>query len=164
MKIARVVPIHKAGPKFEKENYRPISTLHFLSKVFERLVHGRLLKFFNKYDVLYTNQYGFLKNKSTTDAILKYSDFCYDNFNNGGYMTTVFLDFSKAFDTIDHQIMVDKLECYGIRGQMNLWFQSYLGDRSQFVEIGGLQSSRSCLLYTSPSPRDKRQSRMPSSA
>ena len=82
LKVARVVPIHKSGSKTEIKNYRPISTLPFIGKLFERLIHSRLYSFFEKYEVFYENQYGFLKNKSTTDAILSFVDQCYSNFDN----------------------------------------------------------------------------------
>jgi len=142
MKVARLVPIHKSGPRVDKENYRPISTLPFLSKVYERLIHARLMKYFLKYNLLYSDQYGFLKNKSTTDAILRFTDCCYSNFNRKEFLISVFLDFSRAFDTIDHVILCRKLEQYGVRGSMNSLFKSYLGGRLQYVDIGG-SSSRS---------------------
>ena len=141
MKIGRIIPLHKSGVKTVKSNYRPISTLPFLSKVYERVIHTRLLKFLTKFGVLYPDQYGFLKNKSTTDAILKFSDCCYANFNDKNFLISVFLDFSRAFDTIDHDIMCRKLERCGVRGSMNEWFKSYFRGRSQYVEVAGTRSS-----------------------
>ena len=140
LKVARVVPIHKSGTKTEIKNYRPISTLPFIGKLFERLIHSRLYSFFDKYEVFYENQYGFLKNKSTTDAILRFVDQCYSNFDNKTHLISIFLDFSKAFDTVDHEILFKKLECYGIRGHVLNWIRSYLSDRFQYVEISGIKS------------------------
>lgn len=150
MKIARVVPIHKSGSRSMKSNYRPISTLPFLSKVFERLIHGRLLKFFNKYKVLYSDQYGFLKNRSTTDAILKFTDCCCSSLNEGSYLMSIFLDFSKAFDTIEHSILIRKLEYSGIRGFMLEWFRSYLTGRTQYVDICGNSSRKAHITCSVP--------------
>ena len=96
LKIARVVPIHKSGSKMEVKNYRPISTLPFVGKLFERLIHSRLYTFLDKYKVFYENQYGFLKNKSTTDAILKFTDECFTNFNEKTHLISIFLDFFKG--------------------------------------------------------------------
>ena len=150
MKKARVIPIYKAGSKSEVSNYRPISTLPFLSKVYERIMHNRLLKFFLKHNVLYEDQHGFLPTKSTTDAILKFTDHCYSSLNKGQYLTSVFLDFSKAFDTVVHSILCRKLEKYGIRGTSNKWFQSYLKNRTQFVEINDVQSPLSSINCSVP--------------
>ena len=96
-----------------------------------------------KYNILYENQFGFQKHKSTSDAILKFTDFCYSAINNQEVTLSVFLDFSKAFDTIDHDILLKKLELYGIRGHMNSWFKSYLSNRRQYVEINEFRSPES---------------------
>jgi len=146
-KIARVIPLFKSGSKLHLVNYRPISLLPFLSKVIERLVHVRMTSFLDKYNVLYSDQFGFTKGKSTCDAILKFTELCYRAFNNRKFLLSVFLDFSKAFDTIDQNILIAKLECYGFRGFMLDWFRSYICNRQQFVDIAGSHSSTVTLNY-----------------
>ena len=146
MKTARVVPIHKAGSKFKVNNYRPISTLQFLSKVIENLIHARITNFFERYNLFLKNQFGFLKKRSTNDAVLEFTEFCYSALNEKKLTATVLLDFSKAFDTIDHNILVKKLECYGIRGKSNEWFCSYLANRRQYVEINDNKSITSTII------------------
>ena len=110
LKTARVIPIHKAGSKLKVNNYRPISTLQFLSKVIEKLIHARITNFFDRFNLFFKNQFGFLKKRSTNDAILEFTEFCYSALNEKKFTATTLLDFSKAFDTIDHNILVKKLE------------------------------------------------------
>ena len=141
LKVAKIVPIYKSGTKTDKNNYRPIALLPTLSKVFEKLIHKRVTSFLTKFDLLYSDQYGFQSKKSTTDAILKFTDKCYDALNNKKALISVYIDFSKAFDTVDHVILLKKLEIYGFRGAILGWFQSYLSARHQYVEMKGSKSS-----------------------
>ena len=141
LKVARIVPIHKSGPKSNKKNYRPISILPTLSKIFEKAIHKRITNFFVKFNLLYSDQYGFQSKKSTTDAIIKFTDQCYDIIDNKEKLLSIYLDFSKAFDTVDHKILCKKLERYGIRGHINKWFESYLEKREQYVQISDQKSS-----------------------
>ena len=145
LKTARVIPIHKAGSKLKVNNYRPISTLQFLSKVIEKLIHARITNFFDRFNLFFKNQFGFLKKRSTNDAILEFTEFCYSALNEKKFTATALLDFSKAFDTIDHNILVKKLECYGIRGKSNEWFCLYLANRKQYVEINDKKSITSTI-------------------
>ena len=140
LKVARIVPIHKAGPKSDKKNYRPISILPTLSKIFEKAMHKRITNFFVKFNLLYNDQYGFQSKKNTTDAIIKFTDQCYDILDSKEQLLSIYLDFSKAFDTVDHKILCKKLERYGIRGQINKWFESYLDKREQYVQISDKKS------------------------
>jgi hypothetical protein len=141
LKVARVIPIFKAGRRDIIANYRPISTLHFLSKVFEKIVFNRMVAFFNKFDVISAHQFGFRRGRSTGDALLRYTDAIYEALNCGKSVVSVLLDLSKAFDTVDHDILLNKLSKVGIRGCSLQWFKSYLTNRVQYVEVNGTQST-----------------------
>ena len=116
MKLAIVKPLYKGKSKLEISNYRPISLLPVISKILEKIVNCRLVKFFKKYNVLYEGQYGFRKNRSTLDAILDLTGNIVDGFDKGMYTIALFLDMSKAFDSIKHETLFKKMELYGIRG------------------------------------------------
>ena len=141
LKVAKVVPIYKSGESQQIKNYRPVSVLSVFSKLFEKIMHNRLAKFLDKNNVLYNYQFGFRKGYSTSLALISLVDKISVALNDGKYMLGMFLDFSKAFDTVNHEILCDKLECYGIRGVALQWFQSYLSNRSQYVMFDGAQSS-----------------------
>ena len=108
LKIGRVVPLFKEGDKTNILNYRPISTLTIYSKIFEKLVHKRMVSFISRYNIIKPNQFGFQSNKSTSDAILDFLQNIYDSFNNNKRYLSIYLDFSKAFDTIFHVTLLKK--------------------------------------------------------
>ena len=136
LKVALIIPIYKSGSKLEVTNYRPISILPFFSKIIEKIMHKRLMSFLENNNTLYKHQYGFQKNKNTSHAVLDlYADLI-NAIDNKKIACSVFLDFAKAFDTVNHAILLKKLEYYGIRGISNNWFKSYLSNRSQKVKIG----------------------------
>jgi len=143
LKLARVTPIFKSGDATVPSNYRPISILTDLSKVFEKLMYKQLSGFLKSFDVLTACQFGFQQNSSTSDALLEYLDHVYMNLNVKRSVVSVLLDFSKAFDTVRHDILVDKLYHVGIRGGVLNWFNSYLSDRRQYVSINNCNSSHS---------------------
>jgi hypothetical protein len=116
-KQARVIPIHKSGSRNDVSKYRPISTIKFVSKVFEKIMYKRVSKYCEKYSIITNNQFGFRKGRCTVDAVLKFTDQVYDTFNSGKYLISVLLDFSKAFDTVQHGILLRKLDYMGIRGR-----------------------------------------------
>lgn len=140
LKLGRVRPIHKKGNVTKRENFRPITTLHIISKVFEKLMYARLISFFNRFNILSSNQFGFQTSRSTADALLVFLDSAFASIEARQQILAVFLDFSKAFDTVDHEILLRKLEHVGIRGQIYAWFASYLENRKQFVCIGDERS------------------------
>ena len=99
-----------------------------------------MTSFITQYNLIKLNQFGFQKNKNTSDAILEFMENVCDAFNNNQYYLAIFLDFSKAFDTISHDILLKKLDHMGFRGPINQWIKSYLTNRRQFVNIGDKSS------------------------
>lgn len=141
LKIAKVVPIYKSNERDLFSNYRPVSLLPVMSKVLEKAMHKRLLTFFEYHNMLYDSQYGFRKNRSTTMAALELINDAIQALENNESMLAVFLDLSKAFDTINHSLLLSKLEFYGIRGVAYDWFKCYLSNRSQYVVYNNETSS-----------------------
>jgi hypothetical protein len=141
MKIAKVIPLFKSDDKRVINNYRPISVLPIFSKIIEKLMHKRLSKFLDKNKILTQSQYGFRRGRSTELAILNMIDKVTEAVDQKNDCVGVFLDLSKAFDTIDHGILLRKLYLLGIRGVVNNWFGSYLSNRKQFVEIKDCRSA-----------------------
>ena len=140
MKLSIVKPIYKAKSRTEISNYRPISLLTVISKILEKIVHIRMTKFLYKNKILYEGQYGFRKQRSTTDAILDLTGNILEGFNKDMYTIALFIDMSKAFDTIKHQTLFNKLEMYGMRGITLNWLKSYLTGRNIKVMINGTLS------------------------
>ena len=140
LKLAKVIPIHKDGSRLVVSNYRPISLLPILGKIFERIIYTRLYGFVEKYKIITNNQYGFQRNKSTEHALIDIHEKILHAIENKETPCCVFLDFAKAFDTVNHQILLRKLEHYGIRGLGNKLLQSYLTNRQQCVSVAGSNS------------------------
>ena len=114
-------------------NYRPISLLSIFNKLLGKLMCYRLLDFLKKKNMFYANQFGFRRNYSTEYAILKITDKIQRSIDEHDYSLGIFLDFSKAFDTVNHEILIEKLNYYGIRGLPSKWFTWYLSDRQQIT-------------------------------
>ena len=140
-KIAKITPIFKKGNKQEIKNYRPISVLPCLSKILERLIQDRLTEFLTQHQIISETQHGFQKQKSTTSAILSLTDNILDSFDKNQFTIALFLDLSKAFETVNHNILLSKLEHYGIRENSLKWFRSYLENRKQLVKYNIQTSS-----------------------
>ena len=141
LKIAKIIPLFKKEDPHKLDNYRPISLLPAFSKIFEKAVFIQLYEYFNKNNLLYKSQYGFCTLHSTELASLEIIDIIGKDLDNGKLPIGVFLDLSKAFDTLDHTILLDKLLYYGIKGTELAWFKSYLTNRTQFVTTGVPQGS-----------------------
>ena len=136
LKLARIIPLHKKGDTHLLENYRPISILPALSKIFEKVVFEQLYLYFVQNNFLSKSQYGFQKNHSTEHAVLEAVDRISSELDSGKLPITVFLDLSKAFDTLNHDVMLSKLNYYGIKhSSLTRWFDSYLSNRFQYVDI-----------------------------
>ena len=134
-KTARVLPVFKKGSETSPNNYRPISLLSIFNRILERLMYKRLVNFIDKYNILFNKQFGFRSGHSTDHAILCILDKIQSSVESGLFSCGVFLDLRKIFDTVNHPILLDKLEHYGIRGVAKEWFSSYLRNRKQFVSI-----------------------------
>ena len=136
MKTAKIIPVHKGESVLHVANYRPISLLPIFSKIFERLVFKRLTEFTDKHKILTPNQFGFQKNKSTELAVASITSQIIKSFECKESAYCIFLDFAKAFDTVNHEILLTKLKYYGVNDKALLWFESYLSNRTQYTEIG----------------------------
>lgn len=135
LKVTTVKPVYKKGEKSDLCNYRPITLSSVFSKIFEKVMHDQLTGFLNKFRQINKNQFGFQKNKSTAHAAFDLIDKIQQNVNNENYTTVIFLDMSKAFDFVCHDLLLSKLDRYGIRGPALKWLESYLKNRNQSVEI-----------------------------
>ncbi len=142
LKLAKIVPIFKKGERDLFSNYRPISLLPFFPKILERLTHKRLYAFISKFNILHNNQFGFRPKFSCEMALLSAYNQIVSNLDEKKHTIGIFLDLSKAFDTIDHDILLSKLFHYGIRGVAFEWFRNYLSNRKQFVTFNGHASSQ----------------------
>ena len=140
LKVAKVIPIHKKGNTSISSNYRPISILSVFSKLFEKLVHRRLVSYLCRKRILYAKQFGFRPGYSTYMALLDFCDRIANAFENKEFVVGIFLDLSKAFDCISHDILLEKLNYYGVRGITLEWFKSYLQNRKQYVHANGYSS------------------------
>ena len=134
LKIALVTPVFKANNKEEFSNYRPISVLPCFSKILEKIMYKRALKYLDKHNMLFQSQYGFRKKHSTNLATIELMTKILQAIDNNEYTIGVFLDLAKAFDTVNHEILLTKLEHYGIRGIALEWFKNYLTNRKQIVK------------------------------
>jgi hypothetical protein len=150
LKIAKVIPIYKNKDKSDFANYRPISLLTSLSKILEKVVHKRTYAFLNSTNIFHASQYGFRSGRSTVNAITEFMKNVLTSLENKESVISVFLDLSKAFDTINHDILLKKLERYGIRGQPLNWFRSYLSNRQQYVHYGNSNSDKQTLVCGVP--------------
>ena len=134
LKIARITPIYKSGDITDMSNYRPISVLPCFSKILERIMYNRLYNHLRENNILYNKQFGFQKNTSADHAILELVNELRQSFDENKFTVGVFIDLSKAFDTIDHKILLHKLKHYGINGNILKWFSNYLSNRQQYIQ------------------------------
>ena len=134
MKRSDTIPLYKTKEKYYTTNYRPISLLLTLSKILEKVVYKRTVKFLDKNEIIYNSQYGFREKHSCIDAVMELTTEILKSKENNLHTASVFLDLSKAFDTLDPKILIKKLEKYGLRGVVLNWFESYLTNRQLRVK------------------------------
>lgn len=149
-KTGLVHPIYKGGTRDRVDNYRPISVLTTLSKILEKIINNRLLSYLQAQNIIAENQYGFRSGRSTEDAVLELTNTIAKNLNNKLKTLAIFLDLSKAFDTVSVPLLLNKLERLGIRGLPLSIFTSYLTGRSQSTRIGNCTSRPKCISYGVP--------------
>jgi len=150
LKIAKVLPIFKKGDRSLPCNYRPISMLSVFDKLLEKIMYKRLMTFITKHSILNKQQFGFRTGHSTTLSLIEVMDELYKNLDDGNIGIGIFLDLQKAFDTIQHSILLDKIYHYGIRGLAHTWIKNYLSNRQQFVSTNGLNSSKQTIKFGVP--------------
>lgn len=137
-KTAHIIPILKSGNKSDCSNYRPISILCCFSKVFESLIYDAL--YFQFKPLLADQQHGFVNNKSTLTNLVEYITFIKNTFDDHGETHAIYTDFQKAFDKVNHVILIRKLSGVGVHGNLLRWVTSYINNRSQIVTIKGFKS------------------------
>ena len=141
LKLSRTVPIFKSGSPESCDNYRPISLLSSISKILEKMVATNFVQHLENNKLIYKHQYGFLKGLCTEHNLLHVTNTIAKALNDGKFCIGLFLDLKKAFDVCSHEILLEKLKRFGVRGKSLEWFKSYLSNRSQYVDINGHISS-----------------------
>lgn len=139
-KVSYVTPVPKKGPKNDVTNYRPITILSAIPKLFESIVLDKLLPLFSS--LIIPQQHGFLPRKSVTSNLLQYLNYISDNIQ-GSQVDSIYIDLSKAFDSVNHRILLDKMSAFGVSGPLLLWFSSYLSNRHCVVRLGSSSFSQS---------------------
>ena len=153
-KKAKVTSLHKSGTKDDPRNYRPISVLPVrpvVSKVLERLIHKQLATYFEDHNLLCKSQSVFSRMQSTETAVINFADEILMNMDKGSVTASTFIDLAKAFDTVDHDILLSKLEYYGVCDESLPWFKNYFTGRKQFLHIDSQSSEE--LAITSGVPQ-----------
>ena len=140
LQIAKVTSLHKKECKLNFQNYRPISLLSVFSKLFEKTIYSRIYYYLVKHNLICDKQFGFRSNYSANHALLSITERIREHIDSGSYVCGVFVDLEKAFDTVNHKILCEKRNYYGLRGSVNRLIQSYLANRKQYVSINGFES------------------------
>lgn len=151
-KHARIVPIFKKGDKSLPSNYRPTSVLSTVSKVLERHIHSLIFSFISENSLISDHQWGFMPHRSTTSALCSITHNWLSAMEDGNEICSVFFDLRKAFDSVPHAPLLDRLLSYSLNPSLIAWIHGYLAGRSQTVVVGGEQST--CLSVISGVPRD----------
>ena len=135
LKLERITPVFKKGSRFDIDNYRPISVLSNLSKLFEKAMYHRLYSYLEELKILHPLQFGFREKCSTTHALISITESIRQSIDNNEFGCGIFIDLKKAFHTVNHAILLTRLNHYGIRGVVLDWLKFYLSPRKQFVNV-----------------------------
>ena len=141
-KEARVTPIHKGGSKDDIGNYRPISVISILGKVVEKIAYDQLQTYLINNNILTNSQFGFRPRHSTQDALLNVTEKWFEVIDSGNIVGVVMIDLKKAFDTVNHSILIRKLRLYGFNEHTLNWFENYLSNRKQMTCLNGYMSDK----------------------
>ena len=140
LQLAKVIPLFKKGCPLTASNYRPMPFLSVFSKIIEKVMYKRLYNFLELNNILYSYQFGFRSSHSINHALISLTEMIKNTSDNKRFGCCIFLDLQKAFDTVNHEILLNKLKHYGIRGIALAWFQSYLSNREHYVSVNGYNS------------------------
>ena len=140
LKTAKVVPVFEKGSNLDYCNYRPISLLSNAEKILEQLMYKRVYNFITENNIIYDLKFGFRQKFSISLALINLTENIKQALDKGYIGCSLFVNLQKIFDTVDYEILLSKLDYYGIRGISNNWFKSYLSNRKQFVSINGYDS------------------------
>ena len=143
LKIAKVIPIYKDSDSHDFSNYRPISLINSISRLIESIVCFQLTGFADACELFYEHQYGFRAKHNVNHPLLHFSETIFQALNNGKISLAIFIDLKKAFDTVNYEILLKKLEHYGIKDVELLWFKNYLKNRQQYVNLSSLADQSS---------------------
>jgi hypothetical protein len=135
-KMALVTPIFKGGDRLSVLNYRPISVTSCCCRIFERIIRHKILHFISENDIITSSQHGFQAGLSTDTILLTFYDYVTKSLDDNLIVDTIYFDFSKAFDTIPHDVLLRRLSSHGIQGKVLRWIQNFLTDRQQIVRVG----------------------------
>ena len=149
-KIAKVTPVFKAGKKELVSNYIPISVLPCFSKILEKIMYNRVYKYLTGNNLLFQKQFGFGEGHSTSYAIVNLVMNIYNSFNENKFTLGVLIDLSKAFDAVNHNILLNKLSLYGIKNNSLKWFSSYLSDSKQYVQTSVFKTTNLNVVWGVP--------------
>ena len=150
LKTAQVTPVHKKEDTLTISNYRPISLLSVFSKILEKSMYNRIYSFLCKHKLINTTQFGFRSKHSTEHALISLIETIKKYLDDGEIVCGVFIDSQKAFDTVNHEILLEKLKHYGIRSKQNDWFRSFLTNKKQYVSMEGFFSQTKIVKFSVP--------------
>ena len=135
-----ITPVYKKGNKTEPANYRPVSLTSHVIKVFERIMRKNLVDFLEKNHIFSPKQHGFRKGRSCLTQLLQHMDYLFQNYLDNSETDVIYLDYAKAFDKVDHSILLEKIKAYGIEGKVYTWIEQFLCGRTQTVVVDGKKS------------------------